>query len=331
MGVDVSVVIPTFNRRGQLERTLQGLADQVEVDVETEVIVVSDGSTDGTDEWLRSGATPVPVSACFQANSGPAVARNTGAAAARGPMLLFLDDDVVPVPRLVATHVRHHRDLDDDLVVIGPMCAPTDAELSPWVTWEQHMLDKQYDAMRRGMWEATARQFYTANASLARRHLQAVGGFDPAFRRAEDVELAYRLSDAGLSFAFVPEAVVFHYADRSFDSWLANAAAYGRNDVIFGRDQGRAWLLEALGREFHRRHALVKGLTYLSLRFPRMGSELTTAANWSARKVASRGSGRLTDVALSVLYNLEYYEAMAAELGDPRRLLALFHPCAVRR
>jgi GT2 family glycosyltransferase len=323
VGVDVSVVIPTYNRRHQLEQTLAGLARQTST-LDTEVIVVSDGSSDGTDEWLRSGATPVPVSPCFQANGGPATARNRGAAAARGSLLLFLDDDVVPVPDLVAIHARHHRGLDDDLVVIGPMCAPTDAELSPWVLWEQRMLDKQYEAMNLGKWEATARQFYTANASLSRRHLEAVGGFDPTFRRAEDVELAYRLADAGLSFSFVPEAVVWHYADRSFESWLANAGAYGRNDVIFGRDLGREWLLEAVGREFRTRHPLVQALTYLSLRFPTLGRRLLAGADWSARTASTRGPGRLSEVALSVLYNLEYYRGMADELGGPGELLTLF-------
>ncbi len=60
------------------------------------------------------------------------------------------------------------------------------------------MLAKQYTAMLRGDWEATARQFYTGNASLRREPLLAVGGFDTAFRRAEDVEMAYRLDDRGI-------------------------------------------------------------------------------------------------------------------------------------
>jgi GT2 family glycosyltransferase len=96
------------------------------------------------------------------------------------------------------------------------------------------MLVKQYDAMERGDWAATARQFYTANASLARRHVLDAGGFDERFRRAEDVELAYRLADRGLRFVFARDAVVVHHPDRSFRAWLDIAGAYGRNDVVFG-------------------------------------------------------------------------------------------------
>jgi GT2 family glycosyltransferase len=321
---DVSIVIPTFNRRTQLERTIRGLARQVDGTDDLEVIVVSDGSTDGTDEWLESAATPLPIVSCRQPNAGPAAARNRGVSAASAPLVLFLDDDVVPTPDLVAAHIRHHEHLDDDLVVIGPMRTPADFELSPWVRWEQLMLYKQYDAMERGAWAATPRQFYTANASLARRHLDASGGFDPTFRRAEDVELAYRLGDAGLRFTYAEDAVVLHYAERSFDSWRANASAYGRNDVIFGRDLGHDWLLPSIGREFHDRHALVRTLTRASLRSPRLGRLINGAATSAARTACVTGPDRLADAMLSVLYNLEYYRGMADELGDPRKLQTLF-------
>jgi len=331
VGSDVSVVIPTFNRRRQLERTLVGLAAQTHLDHEVEVIVVSDGSTDGTDEWLRSGATPLPVSACYQANSGPAAARNHGVGVAQAPLVLFLDDDVVPTPDLISTHLRAHHDLDDDLVVVGPMLTPDDVSLSPWVQGEQDMLYKQYDAMVRGDWAAGPRQFYTANASLARRHIESAGGFDVSFRRAEDVELAYRLADAGMRFTFAPKAVVWHYAERSFESWLANAVAYGRNDVIFGRDLGHAWLLESIGREFHLRNPLVRALTRLSLRDPRLGRALTHATTAATRLTTKTGPKRAAHVTLSALYNLEYYRGMADELGGASELLAYFDAATSRQ
>src|SRR5688572_17288778 len=74
----VSVVVPTFNRRNQLHRTLLGLAEQQLPGNCFETIVISDGSTDGTMEYLRGGTTPVPVVAIEQHNAGPAAARNRG-------------------------------------------------------------------------------------------------------------------------------------------------------------------------------------------------------------------------------------------------------------
>lgn len=318
----VSVVIPTFNRLTQLRRALDGLARQSGTD-RFDVVVVSDGSTDGTDEWLRSGDVPLDVTVRTQANRGPAAARNTGVDACAGELVLFVDDDVVPDPGLVAAHLRHH-DGADDRVVIGPMNTPSDVELSAWTRWEQRKLDRQYEALTAGRWPVTPRQFYTGNASVARRHIQAAGGFDPRFRRAEDVELAYRLADRGLQFAFAPDAVVVHYAPRSFDAWRANAAEYGRNDVIFGRDHGRDWLLDSVFQEFHERHRLTRSVAVTSLRYPTMRSRLIRVFGAVAKATNRLRLRSVSDAALSALYNVEYYHGMADEMGGEPELLASF-------
>ncbi len=320
----VSVVMPTYNRFGQVRAALEGLADQQGLDEPVEVIVVSDGSTDGTDEYLSSSQVPLPVVALTQPNAGPAAARNRGLEAARGDLVVFVDDDTVAAPDLVAAHLRRHERPDDDLVVIGPMLTPEHYAISPWVQWEQDMLTKQYEAMRTGVYEATARQFYTGNASVARIHLRAVGGFDTAFRRAEDVELAYRLADRGLRFAFDPTAIVHHYAERSFESWLQAAYAYGRNDVVFGRDHGRGWLLEAIGREFHGRHALVRGVTRACLPRPLLGRAVSTVLSATARASGWAHADKIARPMFSAVYNLAYYQGMADELGSAKQLLQRF-------
>lgn len=326
----ISVVVPTYNRLDQLRRTLEGLAAQTGLDALPEVVVVSDGSTDGTDEYLASDEVPLPVVAVTQRNAGPAAARNNGVRHATGELVLFVDDDAIPAPDLVAAHLRHHAASGGDTtVVIGPMTTPEDGgALSPWCQWEQDMLYKQYDAMDRKQWGATARQFYTANASLARRHVLEVGGFDESFRRAEDVELAYRLADRGLQFTFARDAVVVHHADRSFAAWLDIANSYGRNDVIFGRDLGQPWLLASIASEFHDRHVLVRVLVRASADRPRLGRVVMGLLTVAARVAGLLHLGPITRQALSALYNLAYYRGMADELGSGRRMLRLFeHRC----
>ena len=183
------------------------------------------------------------------------------------------------------------------------------------------MLVKQYEAMRRGDYGATARQFYTGNASVARHHLLDAGGFDTSFRRAEDVELAYRLDDRGLRFRFDRDAVVLHYAERSFDAWR-RPPPYGHNDVIFARDLGQRWLLDSIAPEFSGRNTLVRALTKACApaTAPRPGDR--------RRRSPPRGpplaSARSPRPALSAIYNLDYYRGMAEELGIRRDLLALF-------
>src|SRR5262245_60053207 len=104
----VSVVIPTYQRRASLERVLGALARQEWDSDRLEVLVVSDGSLDGSLEMARAYPLPFPLIALEQPNQGPAVARNLGLAHAAGPLVLFLDDDVLPSPQLIAEHVGAH-------------------------------------------------------------------------------------------------------------------------------------------------------------------------------------------------------------------------------
>lgn len=312
----ISVIIPTFNRLRSLERTLAGLAVQTDLDGAFEVIVVSDGSTDGTDDYLTSGRPPLPVVAATQANGGPATARNHGVALASGPLLVFVDDDTSPDPHLLAAHLARHDHPDDDLVVLGPMNTPPDHQMTPWVAWEQTRLEEQYRDMIEGVYEPTARQFYTGNASVARRHIDAAGGFDPSFRRAEDVELAYRMAAAGVRFVFAAEAIVLHYAERSRSAWLGAAYAYGRNDVLISRDRDQPWLLKAIAREYWTRNRLVRTAARAVLPRRRLAGWVPKALMTAGTATYRAGAARIADAALSGAYNLAYYAGSSEELGS---------------
>ncbi len=313
--LEISVVIPTFNRQASLQRVVEALTRQSLSPDKFEVIVVSDGSTDGTDQYLRAAQCNFALEVETQLNQGPAVARNRGVAIAAAPLVLYLDDDVMPSQGLLECHINAHDRLGRGHVVIGTMSTPEHFEMSPWVKWEQRMLYKQYDAMAAGEWSATARQFYTGNASVERCEVVAAGGFDPGFRRGEDVELAYRLADRGLKFSFEPTAVGFHFAERSFASWLANASDYGRNDVIFARDHNQAWLLGNVRYEFNRRDRLTRLLTHCCLRFPLLQRIAVPAITQSVKVTGQLHMARVNRFGLSALYNLAYYRGLSGEIG----------------
>ncbi len=303
----VSVILPTYNRLDRLQRVLKALENQVFPRDQFEVIVVSDGSTDGTREYMHALKSPLSITFVEQANQGVAVARNTGLSRASGDLVVFIDDDVIPSPQLIAEHIKCHA--EDNVIVLGPMMTPPDFDMQPWVRWEQSMLMKQYDDMLKGRWSPTARQFYTGNTSLARRHVIEAGGFDPHFRRAEDVELAYRLAERGLRFIFNADAVGWHYAERSFKAWLEIPYVYGRNDVIFTRDKHQTWLLPTICHEFHGRHPLIRTLTRLCLDRAAL-SKLAIEILKQAARV-----NRLSRVAYSGIFNLRHYQGIADELG----------------
>lgn len=313
--IDVTVVLPTYNRLSRLQQVLAGLEAQTYPRDRFEVVVVSDGSSDGTNEFLRQVETLLQLTPLVQPNQGAAAARNQGIAAATGNYILFVDDDVVPAPQLIQEHRRMHACHGDNIVVIGPMLSPPGFEMSPWVRWMQERLAEQYAAMVGGAWAPTARQFYTGNASLARAHLVAQGGFDTAFRRAEDVELAYRLAEKGIQFLFNPDAIGYHFEERSFASWMSIPYAYGRNDVIFSREKGQPWLLERVLIEFEGRHPLVRGLTLLCLDRPQITNRITALLHKTLLLGKRLNIPTVDRFACSCLFNLQHYQGIADEMG----------------
>jgi GT2 family glycosyltransferase len=311
----LSVVVPTYNRRDGLERLLLALAEQTFPADQFEVVVVNDGSTDGTAALLQGIKTPYRLHPLDQKNAGPAAARNLGVKQADGRIIVFLDDDVVPAPELLAAHATA-QDGVDDLIVVGPMSPPTDWPRSVWVRWEERQLLKQYDAMATGRYPCTPRQFYTGNASVSRSLFEAAGGFDHRFKRAEDVELAFRMWSLGGRFLFEPAADVLHYAARSFSAWTKTPYQYGRYDVVMGREKGINTFQLACA-EFERRNVWSQRLTRGSVGKPWRRPVAATLA--AAAIVADwLRQDEIASFALSGIFNLQYWQGASDELGGPR-------------
>lgn len=310
----ISVVIPTYNRLNALKKTLEGVAKQSLPAQDFEVIIISDGSSDGTDEYLRSADYPFALHAGSQNNAGPAAARNCGVQSAGSELLLFLDDDVVPDSNLLQAHVQAHAGADDRLVVLGPMLTPPDANLSPWTAWEQALLERYYADMASGKTHPTPREFFTGNVSLKRTLFLAHGGFDITFRRAEDVEFAFRLERAGAHFHFLPEARGYHYVQRSYESWLRVAYQYGQYDVLLTRERGIQWLLPVKLGEYHNRHPWIRLLVPLCLDRSSLQAMVEPLLRFFGTQAYSLVPG-LARAALSAVYNLRYYQGMSDQLG----------------
>jgi GT2 family glycosyltransferase len=310
---DVSIVIPTHQRRQSLKRVLDALGAQTVAPGRFEVIVVCDGCTDGTAEMCRGLSPEYSLRVIEQPQQGPAGARNRGLAEAVGDLIVFLDDDVVPGEELIARHVQAHVD-HERAVVIGPLLAPPGFALAPWTRWEANMLADQYRSMTAGRWEPSPRQFYTGNASVRREHLLAAGGFDPDFHRAEDVELAYRLQRLPLTFHFSAGAQGWHYAQRSLRSWLAAARAYGEADVAMYR-RGRLMTLQSMSAEFKWRRRSLRRLARACVGRPALLTPTVGVALAVARVAAWLQLTGLAESAYSAVFNLTYWDAISGQLG----------------
>lgn len=310
----VSLVIPTHNRRASLHMVLEALTRQTVPADQYEALVICDGCTDGSAEMCRRLSLAYRLRLFEQTpNQGPAAARNLGVQEAAAPLILFIDDDVVPEPTLIAEHLRLHEQ-DERAIVIGPLLAPPDFHLNPWTRWEEMMLIKQYQGMAAGKWEPTYRQFYTGNASVRREYILAAGGFNAEFRRAEDVELAYRLRSQGLRFYFNPQAKGWHHALRSLRSWLTIPTAYGWADVAIYR-RNRGGILKMLAKEFLRRQRLLQILAQACIGRPLCLNATVGALLTIARLASWAWQPKIANAAYSAIFNLRYWQSVSQQIG----------------
>lgn len=305
----VSVVVPTYNRRDRLERVVIALQAQDYPADKVDIIVVLDGCTDDSRPMLerlarRGGPRLVVIE---QPSSGPSVARNRGAAAATGDLLVFIDDDVVAAPRVLLEHALAHG-RRSGLVTIGTMMPPPDFDRPVWVRWEEQMLLRQYRAMQEGRYRATFRQFFSGNCAMARRSFTAAGGFDPEFRRAEDIELAFRLARLGLTFAFLPRAEAHHYAHRPFRAWAACHYAYGYNDVVMERQRGLPGHIATIHKEFRARQRPIRWLCRAVLDRRHAQEAADRFFLGMAEATATLRLPRLAAMSLSCISNYRYWQ-----------------------
>ena len=316
--VRFSVITPTNRKPQSLLRMLAALNQQDYPAENFEVIVVVDGDDTELNRALQGRRYRFPLRSVRAEATGPAAARNDGLAAAREPYALFLDDDVLPEPALVRRHAESHAEAD--LVVIGPLLAAHTARPAAWTRWEWVTLEEQYRAMETGQWQTTPRQFYTGNASVRLDDVIAVGGFNPHFRRGEDVELAWRLHARGLRFVFDPRARAQHLAARSYDAWLNAAYEYGRTDVMLERIRTGRDLPGWVQREFQSRNPWTRLLARSVVRRPEIWGPIP-ACGRLAMEVADRlGMAAATSHACSALFTAAYWRGVSEQLGRSRAL-----------
>lgn len=321
----VDIVIPTFNRHARLKRTLAALARQSAPDFG--VIVVDDGSTPRVEPGLdrRDYPFPLTVLTTGRTGGGPAHARNLGVAASQADLIAFTDDDVDPAPDWLERHLAHHTSSLEPLVSFGPLLAPRDWRPTPWNWWEAATLACEYERMASSIYPPGWRQVFTGNAVMPRTSIVAVGGFNETFTRAEDIELALRLSHAGHRFVFAEDARGWHYADRTLASWLRIPRDYARFDVALDRMHPEMrWLSTIDGERRSRRRLarLARALLSGGLR-----TAAVRAALLAARACFAFGVRHPSIRALSLVYDLEYGAALAKARATPPAL-ALAHELA---
>lgn len=224
----LSVVVATHNRRDLVLRCIESLAAQNAPAGSFEVIVADDGSTDGAVEAVEDLRVPFSLRCLALAKEGQAAAQNAAIEVACGSTILFLDDDVIAAPELVAEHLAAHR-AEPGILGVGNL-RQVPPRRRDWYarvfarTWNRHYEEL---AGRSIDWTAC----FGANLSVSRVALMEVGGFATDVPVGEDIELAFRLQRSGCVPRFLPRAGAVHDDEKHWRRLLEDSRRQGTGQV----------------------------------------------------------------------------------------------------
>ncbi len=236
MELRASVVIPTYQRRDSVLRALEALSRQAVSPDDFEVIVVVDGSTDGTLQSIGEYRGVRQLKVISQENQGRAAACNAGIREARASLVVFLDDDMEPEKHWIEAHVEAHRSAVP-MAVVG--AAPIDAEQarSPSARFVTRKFNAHMRLLAQPGREFQLRDFYSGNCSVPLDALTSIGGFDEQFTRYgnEDLDLSIRLRRAGVTIVFSERAAARQHYLKDMRSLALDNRAKGFTAVQLWR------------------------------------------------------------------------------------------------
>lgn len=277
-----SLIIPTYNHKELTRACLTSLNHQiVPEDDDFEVIVIDDGSTDGTESMVAQLSPRYDLRYFYKPrtkDSSRSAARNDGIAKASGDVLIFLDSDHVVQPDFVKEHLRIHK-LQDDLVCVGFRYFLHDGEvdvegldevfslncLPDIETFDErihliYMFSENLNVMKTHWF-----LFWTCNVSVGKKHMEDVGGFDEQFVLwgLEDNEVGFKLHQKGLTFVYNHHLPIYHqYHPRNMkenqQQWSENLNLFlsKHKDTeaemvkLFARDLNVPWFEQYLQFEY---------------------------------------------------------------------------------
>ncbi|MES2438594.1 MAG: glycosyltransferase [Verrucomicrobiota bacterium] len=220
-----SVIVCTRNGRERIAACLEAVHKNDDSYGPYETIVVDDGSTDGTADFVERHFPSVRL--LRLSPGGLSAARNAGAAIARGDILAFTDDDCEP-DREWLSRLRAVYQTGNFAAAGGPNLPP------PPRTWEEAVVCAAPGAPSHVMLDdGEAEHLPGCNLTVTKSAFDRIGGFDPQFHTAgDDVDFCWRLRDAGYRLGFAPGAFVWHWRRPSLRTFLRQQLGYGRAERL---------------------------------------------------------------------------------------------------
>ncbi|HEY1505971.1 MAG TPA: glycosyltransferase [Stellaceae bacterium] len=283
--MQLSIILCTYNRKEMLIGCLDSIARSLALahPVDAEIVVVDNASEDGTPAAVEAWSTTCifPVQVLHEARKGPVPARNCGCRAARGVLLVFIDDDC----RMEESYVSHALRCDGrkrETVLYGGRVELGDPSDLP-LTIKTDLTPRRWNiALRSAHRENLGNCLHGCNMMMRRCLLERVGLFDE--RTDNDIDLVYRCYLAGITIEYVPEVGVFHY--------------HGRKTAAEGYKVFRVYMMQ-MGTLYAK---------YL-LRAPELCRPVLWDLRNAAKEILGRGNTFLPEIGFSHKHRL-YYNAI---------------------
>ncbi|MGY1745205.1 glycosyltransferase family 2 protein [Blastococcus sp. SYSU D00695] len=295
--------MPTYNRRDRLREVLGPLLAD---DAVSELVVVVDGSGDGSLELLRELASRHPrLVPVWRENGGENRARQTGLERLTTDVALFLDDDVLAGPGLAAGHAAHH-ERAEDLVVLGSMPTRLPQPRRPG-QFATHLYAREYEGMCRNYESgdvAVLDRFWAGNFSVRRTAALRVGFVADEFsgRYHADNDLGRRFAQAGLTGVFDRALHAQHTHARPLEAFVRDARAQGAGRVLLEQRYGTTTLA---ADETALLRPLPPALARRVLGRPGLLTGVAAAARWGVRGAGALHLWPVEDAAAKLLRRVE--------------------------
>lgn len=242
-----SVIIPVCNGAATLEGTLQGFLTQEVPGDQFEVVLCDDGSTDGSPQILARYGDDPRVKVIYQENLGQSAATNRAAHMARGELLIFSAQDIVPRARhFLSRHIQGHRGFRGDRCISGYIRYPDEVVTNDFMICMRdgnHQFDYQQISDPDDL---DPLKLYAPNFSVKKSCFLRVGGFDESFPYGfQDTDLGIRFYLAGIKISLRDDIDCLHYHPLDFDDYAFKKRSFGRSFIDLFNKHKRYF-------EFHR-------------------------------------------------------------------------------
>lgn len=227
---NISVLVASYNHRDGLELCLDSLDKQTLPRDQYEVVVVLDGSTDGSRQMLDKKKYTFHLNIIEQRNKGKAIALNHAASSSNGTLLVIIDSDVVVDESFLEVHLKAHERAE---VVVGPIPLSDKSPVN-FLSDGVREWAEDYDHRIREMGgPQKCVDIFGANLSISRMNFDKIGGYREDLIRSQDLHFGKKILDAKLSVLFSPEAIAYQYYDKTIPRFFKDWYLFGKSHVLF--------------------------------------------------------------------------------------------------